>query len=70
MWLDGLVAIDLKDYYLKSFDSMPKTKSSVYRIELTEDKIIINNDKAKLYRAIKRTGRRLRPYEHVAHDLK
>ncbi len=59
LWGEGVVAVDLKDYYLKRF---PSIKESIGKIDVTNSKIIIDDGRHELDFPIERTGEKIRPY--------
>ena len=67
LWTEGLVAVDLKDFYLKRF---PSIKGTIDKIDVTGSKIIIDYGKYELDRPISRTGAKARLYFFGPTDLK
>ena len=59
LWTEGLVAVDLEDYYLKRFDSFRET---VGKIEVTDSEIIIDDGRHKIPLPIKRNGPKSRTF--------
>jgi len=59
LWGEGVVAVDLKDYYIKRF---PSIKESIGKFDVTDSKIIIDDDRHELDLPIERTGEKTRPY--------
>lgn len=66
-WGGVLVAVDLKDYYLKRFESL---KGTIGKIEVTSSKIIIDDGRRELERPILRTGEKFRDYRFILTSLK
>jgi hypothetical protein len=66
-WMGDLVAVDLKDYYLKRFES---SKGVIGKIEVTETKIIVDDGRYEIERPIVRTGEKFRDYRFKLTSLK
>ncbi len=66
-WLGDLVAVDLKDYYLKRFES---SKGAIRKIEVTETKIVVDDGRYEIERPILRTGEKFRDYRFKLTSLK
>lgn len=66
-WMGDLVAVDLKDYYLKRFES---SKGVIGKIEMTDSKIIVDNGRYQIERPILRTGEKFRDYKFKLTSLK
>ena len=56
---EGLVAIDLEDYYLKRFNSFRET---VGKINVTDSEIIIDDGRHRIPLPIERSGEKIRPF--------
>lgn len=59
LWGEGLVAVNLDDYYLKRFNSV---KGTVGKIEVTDSEIIIDDDRHRIPLPIERSGEKTRPF--------
>ena len=66
-WGGVLVAVDLEDYYLKRFESL---KGTIGKIEVTNSKIIVDDDRYEIERPILRTGEKFRDYRFKLTSLK
>ena len=66
-WLGDLVAVDLKDYYLKRFKS---SKGVIDKIEVFETQIIVDDGRYEIERPILRTGEKFRDYRFKLTSLK
>ena len=66
-WMGDLVAVDLKDYYLKRFES---SKGVIGKIEVTNSKIIVDDGRYEIERPILRTGEKFRDYRFKLTSLK
>jgi hypothetical protein len=66
-WMGDLVAVDLKDYYLKRFES---SKGVIGKIEVTDTKIIVDDGRYEIERPILRTGEKFRDYKFKLTSLK
>jgi hypothetical protein len=66
-WLGDLVAVDLKDYYLKRFES---SKGAIRKIEVTGKKIVVDDGRYEIERPILRTGKKFRDYKFRLTSLK
>jgi len=56
---EGLVAVDLEDYYLKRFDSV---KGTVGKIQVTDSKIILDQGRHTIPLPIEKTDQKNRPF--------
>ena len=66
-WMGDLVAVDLKDYYLKRFES---SKGVIDKIEVTDSKIIVDDGRYEIERPILKTGEKFRDYRFKLTSLK
>ena len=59
LWGEGLVAVNLEDYYLKRFNSV---KGTVGKIEVSGSEIIIDEGRHKIPLPIEESGEKTRPF--------
>jgi hypothetical protein len=59
LWGEGLVAIDLEDYYLKRFTSI---KETIGKIEVTDSEIVLDDGRHRIPLPIEKTGQKKRPF--------
>ncbi len=66
-WMGDLAAVDLKDYYLKRFES---SKGVIGKIEVAETKIIVDDGRYEIERPILKIGEKFRDYKFKLTSLK
>ncbi len=59
LWGEGLVAVDMEDYYLKRFSSY---KETIGKIEVTESEIVVDDGRHRIRLPIEMEGKKTRPF--------
>ena len=66
-WMGNLVAVDLKDYYIRRFES---SRGVIGKIDVAETKIIVDDGRYEIERPILKTSEKFRDYKFKLTSLK